>query len=279
MPEIEVNGISLSYDDTGHGPAVILVHGNVASARWWQKVTPLLSDRFRVIVPDLRGFGRSEKPGTGYAIAQYAADLEAMADALGLAGLGGSLAGGPVGGGVGGPGSRARGAHWVGHSLGGSVILQVALDRPDLVHSLTLIDPGPAEGLQTPADRIPLLVATAQNRDWMKMALAGIAATAPKDDYFEALVDDGMAAGGVLVPNALDLNQWNVQARLGEIRVPTLIVMGEKDPLVPLDAVKRTATGITGSRLEVIQGVTHSPPIESPDALLHLMVPFLDTVS
>ncbi len=255
MPEVRVNGVSLTYDDAGSGPAVILVHGNVASARWWEKVSPLLEGRYRVIAPDLRGFGRSEKPGTGYAIGQYARDLEALADAL-----------------------RLKGAHWVGHSLGGSVIMQVALDRPELVASLTLIDPGPAEGLQTPADRFPILEATTKNRDWMKLALVNIAATAPKDADFEALVDDAMLAGGVLVPNALDLNHWNIQSRLGEIRVPALIIMGEKDPLVPFDAVKRTAQGLSNCRLEVIPSITHSPPIESPNALVQFIVEFLDPI-
>lgn len=266
MPEIEVNGVPLYYRDEGPGgPAgtgtgtsvgasradevVVLVHGNVASSRWWEKVIPGLCGGYRVIAPDLRGFGRSGKPGHGYTIRQYAADLAALAEVLGLSA-----------------------AHWVGHSLGGSVVLQLALDHPERARSLCLIDPGPAEGLLTPEERFPLLALTARNRDYMKAALAGIAAGAPRDAYFEALVDDAMAAGEVLVPNARDLNAWNVQARLGEIRVSALIVQGEQDPLVPLEAVRRTAAGIPGARLEVMPGVGHSPPIERPAAVVELIV-------
>ena len=262
MPEVSVNGVSLHYRDRGPdkpaapGKAIALVHGNVASSRWWEKVIPGLSGAYRVIAPDLRGFGRSGKPGQGYAIQQYAADLAALAEAL-----------------------RLGAAHWMGHSLGGSVVLQLALDHPGRVRSLCLIDPGPAEGLLTPEERFPILALTAQRRDHMKAALAAIAATTPQDAYFETLVDDAMAAGEVLIPNARDLNTWNVQERLGEIAVPTLIIQGEQDPLVPLEAVRRTAAGIRGARLEVMPGVGHSPLIERPAAVTKLVLEFVERVT
>lgn len=253
MPDQDIGGLRLFYREAGHGPeTMVLVHGNVASSRWWDLVTPELSRRYRIIAPDLRGFGQSDKPGSGYTVTQFAADLAALVGALGL----------PP-------------AHFVGHSLGGSVVMQFALDHSDLVRSLILVDPGPAEGQYTPAERFPLLQATAKNREYMKMAIAGVTPTLPRDDFFEALLDDAMLAGDVLIPVAKDLNQWNVQSRLNEINAPVLVLQGEQDTLVSVDALHRTVSGIAGARLEMVPGVGHSCEVENPAEFLRLVESFL----
>ncbi len=253
MPWQDVGGVRLFYREAGAGPeTLVLVHGNVASSRWWDLVTPELSRRYRVIAPDLRGFGQSGKPGEGYTVVQFARDLAALAEALQL----------PP-------------AHFIGHSLGGSVVIQFALDHPAQVRSLVLVDPGPAEGQYTAEERYPLLAATATSREYMKLAIAGVTPLAPRDGFFETLVDDAMLAGGVLIPIARDLNAWNVQARLGEIKAPTLVLQGEKDALVQLDALQRTVAGIPGARLEMVPGVGHSCEVEAPAEFLRLIGAFL----
>lgn len=252
MPYQDIGGLRLFYREAGSGTqTIVLVHGNVASSRWWERVLPDLSQDYRVIAPDLRGFGQSDKPG-GYTVEQFAADLAVLVDALSL----------PP-------------AHIVGHSLGGSVVLQYVLDHPHRCRSLVLVDPGPAEGQVTPEERYPLLEAIAVNREYMKAAVMGVTPAAPRDDYFEALVDDAMLAGGALLPIARDLNTWNVQSRLGQIKVPTLVLQGEQDSLVSQEAVRRTVAGIAGARLEVVPGVGHSPQAENPEDFVRRLRMFL----
>src|SRR5919199_1347045 len=123
MSTITLDGLRFHYLDYGLGDVVLFLHGNVASARWWLPTIARLPVGLRALAPDMRGYGLSDKPGTGYTLAQRAADLRAFAAALGLDRF-----------------------HLVGHSLGGAVALQFALDDPTPMRTLTLLDPAPLEG-------------------------------------------------------------------------------------------------------------------------------------
>jgi pimeloyl-ACP methyl ester carboxylesterase len=127
MPYVHTPGLDIHYQEAGEGPNVfLLVHGNFGSWRWWDGLLQALPPGFRAYAPDLRGCGDTAggaSPET-FEIAQLAGDLRAFADALGL-----------------------RAFHLVGHSLGGAVALQFALDEPRRVRTLTLVTPAPATGL------------------------------------------------------------------------------------------------------------------------------------
>src|SRR5579859_4812705 len=97
MPTAKLDGVDIHYESTGTGPAVLLLHGLGSSGRDWEYQIPSLTG-YRVIAPDLRGHGRSSKPGGRYSIAGFAADMAGLLRALG-----------------------ARPAHVVGLSLGGAV--------------------------------------------------------------------------------------------------------------------------------------------------------------
>ncbi|MFX5610710.1 alpha/beta hydrolase, partial [Acinetobacter baumannii] len=96
---------------------VLLLHGLGSSARDWEYQLPALLGRYRLLVPDLRGHGRSGKPRGGYSMAGFAEDCAALLDRLGC---------GPV--------------HLVGISMGGMIGFQLACDRPDLLRSLTIVN-------------------------------------------------------------------------------------------------------------------------------------------
>ncbi|MDF5979160.1 alpha/beta hydrolase [Pseudomonas aeruginosa] len=123
MPDFQHRDCTLVYDDhpgpTERAP-VLLLHGLGSSARDWEYQLPALLGRYRLLVPDLRGHGRSGKPRGGYSMAGFAEDCAALLDRLGC---------GPV--------------HLVGISMGGMIGFQLACDRPDLLRSLTIVNSTP----------------------------------------------------------------------------------------------------------------------------------------
>lgn len=119
MPFLRTGQVRLHYTDTGGGPVVLLVHGWGCDGRDWAAVTATLTRDHRVLVPDLRGHGRSSTPGDGYAPRDLAADLAALLRHLGV---------GP--------------AVAVGHSMGGHVVTALAVEHPALVRSLVTVATG-----------------------------------------------------------------------------------------------------------------------------------------
>lgn len=127
----ETNGLRLHYVEAGAGPALILLHGYPQTWYGWRKVMALLADRYRVIAPDLRGLGRSERPEDGdYTKNAVAADIYALTQQLGI--------------------SRAFVA---GQDMGGPVGYALAADHPGLVQKFVIIDTGiPGFGLESAMD-------------------------------------------------------------------------------------------------------------------------------
>lgn len=116
MPTLPINGVDLAYDEAGTGEPLLLVHAGIVDRRMWDDALPALAERFRVIRPDLRGYGDTPLPSGEFV---YAADLVALLRALGMA--------------------RAS---IVGVSLGGHVALDVAIAHPEVVKRLVLVAPG-----------------------------------------------------------------------------------------------------------------------------------------
>lgn len=117
MPEVTVNDITLHYERTGGGPSVLLLHGLGSSSEDWENQVESLSDKYEMIVPDLRGHGRSSKPPGPYSIPQFSSDVATMLDELDV----GSV-------------------RLVGISLGAMVGFQIVADRPDLVSRLIVVN-------------------------------------------------------------------------------------------------------------------------------------------
>lgn len=133
----QVNGIRLRYlDYPGEGPVIVFLHGLTANAMSFAEIAAYLSPRYRVLVPDLRGRGLSDKPPTGYAMADHAADILGLLDSLGV-------------------GSAVLS----GHSFGGMLSLFMAAHHPERVSRLALLDagllnPGAVDLIRPSTDRI-----------------------------------------------------------------------------------------------------------------------------
>jgi pimeloyl-ACP methyl ester carboxylesterase len=129
MAYFEHEGCNLHYEEYGHGTPLLLVHGLGSSTLDWEEQIPALSARYRVIVPDVRGHGRSDKPRERYSIAGFSADLVALIEHLNL---------GPT--------------HYVGLSMGGMIGFQLAVDQPQLLKSLTIVNSAPEVKLRSRDD-------------------------------------------------------------------------------------------------------------------------------
>ncbi|KEO82610.1 alpha/beta fold hydrolase [Tumebacillus flagellatus] len=245
MPHLTVNGANLYYEQAGSGEhALVLIHGNVASSRWWDDLFAPLAEQFTVVRLDLRGCGQSE-PAGGNSVAQYAADVQGLLEQLGL-----------------------KRVTVVGHSLGGAVSMQLAVTAPELLEGMVLINSAPAEGLVTPEERKPLIEMMIQDRNLMKMSLAAVIPTKASGEFFETLVDDAMIAGPTCVPNYTSLGETDYRPLLANTNVPTLIVFGTQDSLITLEMTQRTKDSIPGSEILFYEGIGHSPNIEAPERLL-----------
>src|SRR5687767_639927 len=120
MAVARVDNHAIHFEEAGSGSAVLLLHGLGTSGHDWDLVAPDIATRHRVIIPDIRGHGRSDKPAGAYGVPLFARDVAALCDQLGLSAI-----------------------HVVGLSMGGMIGFEMAVSRPDLVRSLVVINSGP----------------------------------------------------------------------------------------------------------------------------------------
>ena len=265
MPTITANGIETYYEDTGGtGEPAVLIHGHGVDLRMWAAQVPVLrAAGYRVVTYDVRGHGRSSVPEGGYHWPAYVEDLRALLDSLGTAT-----------------------AHLIGFSMGGGIALQFALDHPSRTCSLTLIDstvPGfayseafaatveglveavRAEGWRAAAERLwlthPLFEGLRRHPGLFERVREMVLAF-PARDY---LVEPEEPAR----PEAIE--------RLAELRVPTLVMVGEEDLEDFRLAAELVAANVPAAQLEVVPAAGHMLPLERPDELNRRLLGFLRT--
>jgi pimeloyl-ACP methyl ester carboxylesterase len=215
----------------------VLVHGLSASGRWWSRNVPALTERFRVYVVDLIGFGRSRGAGA-FALAEAAAQL---VEWMGSVGIGRTSI--------------------VGHSMGGLIAAELAADFPERVERLVLVDaatffPPPTYRQQA----FGLL-------RWLRYAPLG---------FLPVLAEDAWRAGLVTLARAArELLATDLGPKLERVRAPTLLIWGEHDTLVPPEVGERLRDRLPGAELAVIPGAAHNPMWDRPAAFNRLVLEFL----
>lgn len=263
---LTVDGRRVYVEDRGAGEPVILLHGFGGSSYSWRHVGEELASEFRVVAIDLAGFGFSERPRSKGDYTRYAQGelVLAVAAKLGLEDF-----------------------HVVGHSYGGSVSVALALRAPERIRSLVLVDSAAPEYPQ--ARRSPmaalrplttLFVRTKSlRRANVEKSLEDNAADPSTvseemiDEYWRRLTIEGSARAfwGLTVP----MEDPQGELDLGELEVPTLLVWGSEDHLVPVDGARRSAEAIPAHRFVVIEGAGHSPMEEKPGEVAALLRRFL----
>jgi 3-oxoadipate enol-lactonase len=256
MPEFHHAGTAIHYENAGRGPVLVLLHGLGSSGADWAFQVPAFAPHFTVLMPDLRGSGRSAKPRGRYSIAGFATDTLALIDSLGH-----------------------RRVHLLGFSLGGSVALEMALLRPDLVERLVLINSLPDYRIDT-------------RRKWMEarmqsgmVRVLGPAFTArlvarrlfphPHQIPMRRRVVEtvGTNSRRAYLATIRALIGWSALDRLDRLRAETLVLAAEHD-YTPL-AEKRAYAERMGATFAMIRGSRHGTPFDSIQATNACALAFL----
>jgi len=263
MTTTRIDDIQFAYDDVGVGHAVVLIHGYPFNRSLWTEQAEALTSRFRVVTPDLRGFGESDSSEGPVTMNRMAQDVAKLMDYLGI-----------------------EQAVIGGLSMGGYVALAFVKQFPSRVKALVLADTraqaDTEEGKQTRVQ---------QAEKALSEGMAGIAdAMLPK-----LLTPDTVSKRPEVVKRVRDMMlktkpQGAASALLGmaerddqsqfisTIRVPTMIVVGREDALTPLADSEQMQSKITPSRLVVIENAGHVSNLEQTEQFNFALVRFLDRV-
>jgi 3-oxoadipate enol-lactonase len=257
VQRLAVNGVSLTVEVRGDGPAVLFIHGYPFDHTIWTHQIAALEGWCR-IAPDLRGMGQSDAPDLGYSMETYAADLAELLDLLG-----------------------ARDVVLVGLSMGGYVAFEFLRRWRDRVRGLVLMDTR-AEA-DTPEARMSRDTSAATAREQGAGAIAEAmlpkvlgASTLAGRQAVVSRVQGMMAAtpvAGMVGALAAMRDRRDSTSMLPELSgLPTLVIVGDEDEVTPPAAASAMAGAIPGANLVVIRSAGHIPPVERPvettDALL-----------
>jgi pimeloyl-ACP methyl ester carboxylesterase len=255
---LKVPGGEIAYDVTGSGPAVVFLHGAFMDRRAWDRQVPAFARRgFRVVRYDIRPFGESTQPQAPYSVP---ADLLALLDHL-----------------------RIERAHLVGHSFGGGVALDFALLHPSRVDRLVLAA-APPGGLVPPPEEVKLVAgvfAAVKDGDdaivkaWLEHPMWKVARSRPDVlKELEVSTRRNLAPFRMKAPPYLPLTPPAIQ-RLGELKVPTLAVVGDADMPSIIESAKRVAKEAANGDLKVIAGADHALPLGWADEFNAAVLAFL----
>lgn len=219
----------------GFGAPLVLLHGLGASSRWWYPLFPeLTSASFRIVAPDLPGFGQSG--GRPLSIPAAARAVVELTDRLGMAQF-----------------------FLCGHSMGGAIAAQVAADIGSRVRRLVLIDSAGIGGRRGARWLSRLL----QPWSWCPLSF-----------YGTLLGDLLRARPGALIESAHHLRRYDIRPTLELVRAPTLILWGERDYLTPLEHGRVMLEQLRDGRLEVVAGARHLPMVSHPETTSRHVIGF-----
>jgi 3-oxoadipate enol-lactonase len=249
---VRPDGCRLYYEVEGpvEGPSLVLLEGLGASVDGWRHNLPRLAQRYRVVAYDFRGNGRSDKPDTHLSIPLLAEDSLAVMDHLAIAS-----------------------AHVYGQSLGGMVALEMALSNQERVRSLILA--ATHGGHSAAFHRLPWKVP--KSKPFVMLYSRSFLKRHPERVAEELrLVQARPQPPGIQRRQWEAIHEWDAWDRLGEIRVPTLILHGTEDRLVPQENGIRLAELIPGAELHLLEGAGHVYHWERPEEADRAVLGFLD---
>ena len=269
---VDLHGDRIAYRDAGHGPALLLIHGMAGSSATWQAIIPQLSTKYRVIAPDLLGHGMSAKPRGDYSLGAFAVFLRDLLDELGV-----------------------HRATVIGQSLGGGIAMQFAYQHRDYCERLALIGSGGLGPDLSPMLRLlsapgaefvlpmvaPQPVLNLGNKLGSWLTSAGI--QSPRagqmwQAYCSLSDSEGRQAFLRTLRSVVDYRGQAVSA-LNKLHLtdglPIVLIWGDHDRIIPVSHAYAAHDVLTGSRLEVLEGVGHFPHVEAPMAVADILENFI----
>jgi pimeloyl-ACP methyl ester carboxylesterase len=258
---IEIDGNKVRYLESGNSnKTLVLIHGLGASAERWNQVIPMFAKQFRVVVPDLIGFGYSDKPLVDYTPEFFLDFLEKFFMA-----------------------SDVDRPNIIGSSLGGQLSAEYASLHSQNIEKLVLVSPAGAMKQSTPALDAYIMAALYPNDQSAKNAFEMMEASGED-------VEDNIVNGFVermRLPNAklafmstvLGLkNSELITAKLPSISVPTLIIWGSNDPVIPIDYADDFISSIQDCMFFRMDGCGHTPYVQDPSLFASKVLEFLNGI-
>ena len=259
--KIKANGIDIHYEVEGSGPWLTMSHSLACDLHMWDPQMPVLTKRFKVLRFDTRGHGQSSAPAGEYTLEQMADDVKGLLDGLGI-----------------------KQTHWAGLSMGGMIGQAFALKYPGVFQSLVLADTTsrrPPDAAKMWGDRIE----TARTRGMDALVESTLARwfTEPyrnsRKDVMQR-IGDGIRKTPVegFAGCCAAISRVDYLDRLGEIKAPALVMVGEHDHGTPPEAARKIRENLPGSELKIIPSAAHLSNIEQTEAFNQALTAFYDRV-
>lgn len=274
VQRVTIHGHEVSYRHGGEGEAVLLIHGMAGSSRTWKDVTTRLVADHTVVAPDLLGHGESAKPMGDYSLGAFASGVRDLLSVIGV--------------------DRVT---VVGQSLGGGVAMQLAYQHPELLDRLVLVGSGglgrevswmlrlltlPGAELMMPV-LFPSFVAARGTEVSRSLHQRGIHSPRIGEMWRAYASLSGAQNRGAFLRtlrSVVDPGGQTVSAmdRLYlAAAVPTMIVWGDQDHIIPVEHAHAAHEAIKGSRLEILEGCGHFPHVEAPERFVEVLRDFMAT--
>ncbi|HVN02108.1 MAG TPA: alpha/beta hydrolase [Caulobacteraceae bacterium] len=266
MAFLQLSKVKLEYFQHGDGPErVVLIHGFQASAKIWRLVQQALpADRYTSIAINNRGAGASDAPpdAADFGCGPFAADAYELTQALGW-----------------------RSFTMVGHSMGGATAAQFAVDHPDALKGLILLDPADPDGRAPPGVDLEALIDArlAARREQLARGGAGdgidVRGADANVDLMRELAEDMRNAPERRLRGSMrSMFEIRIGERVGKLPMPVLLAGGDADALIPVASMLATWSKLpAGSGLHFWHGVGHSPNLDCPEAVAALIRQFVET--
>jgi pimeloyl-ACP methyl ester carboxylesterase len=257
--KIQSNGVKIYVREAGQGEtALVFLHYWGGSSRTWHNVTDALSDQFRTIATDLRGWGESDAGDGSYDVSTLANDTQGVIDALDL-----------------------KRYVLVGHSMGGKVAQLIASRRPEGLVGVVLVAPGAPSPSSFPLEKREQMSHAYDSRESIVWSVENVlTAKALSEHDLQQVVEDSLR-GAPAAKTAWPMKTMmeDITGAVAHIRVPVLIVAGELDKVDLVDVLKSEVLArIPGATMQTLPGTGHLLPLESPAPLAEAIVEFVDTL-
>jgi len=261
MQRTTVGDVEVAYVDRGSGPVLLLVHGFPLDHTMWSEQLEALSGSYRVVAPDLRGFGQSEGQDEKTTMREFADDLAGLLDALGV----------------------REPVNLCGLSMGGYIAWQFWRHHRDRLGRLILCDTRAVSDSAEGAQGRVALARTVLEKGSMPVADSMLPKLFDPRNlesgaaYIEATQQVMASTRPTTIAAALRgmAERPDMTAELPRIEVATLLLCGESDEITPPDEMRTVAAAIPNAMFHVIYGAGHMSPLERPERVNHLILDFL----
>ena len=257
MPIENVNGIKIYYEITGEGECLLLIHGLGSSTRDWEEQVPFFSQKFKVISIDLRGHGKTDKPKGPYSMEMFAKDIADLLNKLGI-----------------------NSTHILGISLGGGIAFQFAVDYPEMVNSLIIVN----AGIEIPADSFKMKIEAFKRTSIVKLigmkkmgkVLAPRLFIKPEQEQLRKKLIERWAENDkkAYISAMRALIGWSIRDQLHKLNFPTLIIGSDED-YAPSSIKEKYTALIPNAKFIEIEDARHAVTMEKPKQFNEIVMKFL----